>query len=164
MKRIGILSDTHGYLDPAVFDFFKDCDELWHAGDFGSGVVSSLQSFKPLRAVFGNIDGAEIRNYYPRELYFNCEGFKVFIVHVGGYPPRFEPGIMNKLKMEKPQIFVCGHSHILKIMRAKEFENMLCINPGAAGKSGFHKTRTIVRLKIEGKNISDLQVIELGQK
>ncbi|MEO5674965.1 MAG: metallophosphoesterase family protein [Chitinophagales bacterium] len=164
MKRIGILSDTHGFLDPTIFEYFTDCDEIWHAGDFGNEVSEALEIFKLLRGVHGNIDGNQVRKSYPAEVLFNCEDVKIFMTHIGGYPPRFEPGIRNKLQNLLPDIFICGHSHILKITRDPGLNNLLCINPGAAGKAGLHKVRTIIRLKIEGKKIFDLEVIELGKK
>ncbi len=164
MKRIGILSDTHGFLDPPVFDYFNECDEIWHAGDFGNEVGEALEGFKLLRGVHGNIDGDKVRKSYLGEVLFNCEEVKIFMTHIGGYPPRYEPGILNKLQNMLPDIFICGHSHILKITRDPGLNNLLCINPGAAGKAGLHKVRTIIRLKIEGKKIFDLEVIELGKR
>lgn len=164
MKSIGILSDTHGYLDPAVFSFFKDCDEVWHAGDWGTGVAENLHSFPKLRGVYGNIDGSAIRNEFSGELFFECEGVKVLIIHIGGYPPRYEKGVREKLEKMRPDLFICGHSHILKISRDPKLNNMLCINPGAAGKSGFHQMKTIVRLKIDSNRIFDVEVIELGKR
>lgn len=164
MTRIGIISDTHGYLDPAVFDLFKDCDEVWHAGDFGSNVAEALKVFKPLKGVYGNIDGDAIRKSFPGELFFSCEEIKVFMIHIGGYPNRYERGIKEKLQNLKPDLFITGHSHILKVARDASLNNMLHINPGAAGKIGMHQVRTIVRLKIEGKKIFDVEVIELGKR
>ena len=164
MKRIAILSDTHGYFDPAIPGFIKECDEVWHAGDWGRNVAEQLQFVKKLRGVSGNIDGNIIRNEFTEEIFFNCEEVKVFIIHIGGYPPRYEPGVKEKIEKHKPDLFICGHSHILKIIRDAKLNNMLCINPGAAGKSGFQQMRTAVRLKIEGKRIFDVEVIELGKK
>jgi len=164
MTRIGIISDTHGYLDPAVFDFFKDCDEVWHAGDFGSNVAEALQSFKPLKGVYGNIDGDAIRKSFPEEISFRCEGVKIFMIHIGGYPNHYQPGVKEKLLQLKPDLFITGHSHILKITRDPSLNNMLHINPGAAGKAGLHQVRTIARLKIDGKKIFDVEVIELGKR
>jgi hypothetical protein len=145
-------------------DYFKGCDEIWHAGDWGVGVAEKLQTAKKLRGVFGNIDGTSIRNLFPEELFFQCEKVKVFIIHIGGYPPRYEPGVKEKLQKLQPDLFICGHSHILKIMRDPKLNNMLFINPGATGKSGFHQMRTVVRLKIDGKRIFEAQVIELGKR
>lgn len=164
MKSIGIISDTHGYLDPAVFDYFKECDEVWHAGDFGSGVAESLEAFKPLKAVYGNIDGEKIRGMFPEKLRFKCEEVNVFIIHIGGYPNHYEAGVKQQLQVLKPNLFITGHSHILKIARDSSLNNLLHINPGAAGRVGFHIMRTMVRLKIEGRRIYDVEVIELGKK
>lgn len=164
VTHIGILSDTHGYLDPSLFEVFRDCDEIWHAGDWGSRVAEILASFKPVKAVYGNIDGVEVRNTFPEELLFRCERVDVYMTHIGGYPPRYEPGIRDKLKLKKPSIFVCGHSHILKIIRDPGLNNLLCINPGAAGKAGMHKMRTVCRLKIDGERIFNAEVVELGAR
>lgn len=164
MTRIGIISDTHSYLDGAVMDYFKDCDEVWHAGDFGSHVAEALQAFKPLKGVYGNIDGDSIRKSFSLELFFSCEEIKVFMIHIGGYPTHYAPGIKEKLQKLKPDLFITGHSHILKVVRDASLNNMLHINPGAAGKVGLHQVRTIVRLKIEGKKIFDVEVIELGKR
>ena len=164
MKSIGILSDTHGYLDPAVFEYFKECDEVWHAGDFGSGVAEPLEAFKPLKGVYGNIDGEKIRSSFPEILQFKCEEVNVFIIHIGGYPNHYEAGVKQKLQLSKPDIFITGHSHILKIARDSSLNGLLHINPGAAGRVGFHIMRTMVRLKIDGKRIYDVEVIELGKK
>ena len=164
MTHIGIISDTHGYLDPPVFDLFKDCDEVWHAGDFGSNVAEALKAFKPLKGVYGNIDGDVVRKNFPEELFFLCEEVKVFMIHIGGYPNRYQPGIKEKLFQLKPDLFITGHSHILKVTRDASLNNMLHINPGAAGKVGLHQVRTIVRLKIDGRKIFDVEVIELGKR
>jgi hypothetical protein len=164
LTSVGIISDTHGFLDPSVHSHFAHCDELWHAGDWGSGVAGMLHSFKKVRGVSGNIDGPSILNQFPEELFFHCEEVSVFIIHIGGYPPRYETGVRQKLERLRPDLFICGHSHILKIIRDPQLSNMLCINPGAAGKSGFHQVKTVVRLKIEGKRIFDVEVIELGKR
>lgn len=162
MIKIGLLSDTHSYLDPKVFDYFSTCDELWHAGDIGDIAVSeALSKFKILRAVSGNIDGQEIRQLHPVELNFYCEELPVLIFHIGGYPGNYFPEAKKKIINNKPGLFICGHSHILKVMHDKK-NNLLHINPGAAGKTGFHKVRTIVRFSISGKKIENLEVIELG--
>ena len=163
MKSIGIISDTHSYLDPAVFDYFRACDEIWHAGDFGVGVAEALASFKPLKGVYGNIDGETIRKGFPEQLVFSCEEVKVFMKHIGGAPPRYSPGIKPFLQTAKPELFITGHSHLLKIIRDLQHD-LLYINPGAAGRSGFHLMRTIVRLKIDQKRIYDVEVIELGKR
>ncbi len=162
--KIGLLSDTHGYLDEKIFDYFSDCDEIWHAGDMGTQeVYQQLEDFKPLRAVYGNIDGREIRMVFPEDQFFQCEGLEVWMTHIGGRPPRYNPRILKALKVKVPDIFICGHSHILKIARDEQW-NMLYFNPGAAGKQGFHKMRTIVRFTLAEKKVKALEVIELGKK
>lgn len=164
MIRIGIISDTHGWLDEQVFKHFEKCDEIWHAGDFGAGVLADqLKSFKPLKGVYGNIDDNSIRLVYPEQLVFKCEDIKVMIRHIGGAPPRYNPVTKKELNLHQPRLFISGHSHILKIMYDENFQ-CLHINPGAAGKQGWHKVRTIVRLVIDGKNMKDCEVIELGKK
>jgi len=164
MTRIGIISDTHGFLDEAVFKHFEYCDEVWHAGDFGNAeLANKLSSFKPTKGVFGNIDGHDIRVVYPEQLVFTCEGVKVMIRHIGGSPPKYNPETRKELQIHQPQLFISGHSHILKVMYD---ENIQCLhmNPGAAGKQGWHKVRTIIRFAIEGTNIRDCEVIELGSR
>jgi uncharacterized protein len=162
MKRIGLLSDTHGYLDKKIPEYFSACDEIWHAGDFGSETIAKeLSAFKPLRGVYGNIDGNDIRNQYPLQLFFICEEVKVLIIHIGGTPSWYQPEAKRLIEEHKPDLFICGHSHILKVMQDKK-NGLLYMNPGAAGKSGFHKVRTILRFSINGKKIEDLEVIELG--
>ena len=159
--RIGILSDTHGYLDAKVEHFFKDCDEIWHCGDIGDiSLTDRLEKKCRLRAVYGNIDGGVIRQTFPEKLLFICEGVKVFLTHIGGYPDHYEISVKTILEQERPQLYVCGHSHILKVMYDKKL-HCLHINPGAAGKYGFHKVRTAVRLVVEQGNIKDLEVLEL---
>ena len=162
MTRIGLISDTHGYLDETVFEHFKDCDEVWHGGDFGDGIIEPLKMFKPLKGIYGNIDGTNIRSDFPEQLVFMCEEVKVMMRHIGGYPPRYNPETKKELLIQQPQLFISGHSHILKIMFDDKLQ-CLHINPGAAGKHGWHKIRTIVRFSIDGKNIKDCQVIELGK-
>lgn len=163
--KIGLLSDTHGYLDEKIFTHFKDCDEVWHAGDLGSmQVIEQLVEFKPFRAVYGNIDGHEIRAVCPEHLKLTCEGFKIWMTHIGGYPPRYNAAILKELKRTPPDIFICGHSHILKIMTDQKLNGMLYINPGAAGKYGFHKVKTLVRFELLDKKISNMQVVELGKR
>ena len=159
--RIGILSDTHGYLDGQIEHFFKDCDEIWHCGDIGGkNVVEQLERHCILRAVYGNIDGGEFRQQFSETLLFSCSGVKVFMTHIGGYPGHYETKVKTILEQEQPQLFVCGHSHILKVMYDQKL-NCLYINPGAAGKYGFHKVRTAVRLIVEQGNIKDLEILEL---
>jgi len=162
MKRIGILSDTHGYLDEAIFHHFRDCDEIWHAGDFGNDAIAEqLRHFKPVRGVYGNIDGQDIRSVYPELLDWVCEDIHVMMLHIGGYPPRYNSRSKPLIQSGKPQLFISGHSHILKIMFDDALQ-CLHINPGAAGKQGWHKVRTIVKLNIDGKDMKNCQVIELG--
>ena len=159
--RIGILSDTHGYLDAKIEHFFKDCDEIWHCGDIGRvSVVEQLKKHSVVRAVYGNIDGGEVRQLFSEMLLFSCCGVKVLMTHIGGYPGHYESKIKSVLEQEQPQLFVCGHSHILKVMHDRKLD-CLHINPGAAGKFGFHKVRTAVRLVVEEGNIKDLEILEL---
>jgi putative phosphoesterase len=160
MKRIGLLSDTHGYVHPELPRIFAQCDEIWHAGDFGTiAVAEALQAIKPLRGVFGNIDGHDIRISFPKYQRFLCEGVDVLMTHIGGYPGHYSPDVRQMLMASPPKLFVCGHSHILKVMFDKRF-NMLTINPGAAGKNGFHKAITMIRFTINGADIKDLEVVE----
>lgn len=162
MTRIGLISDTHNYLDDAVFEHFKSCDEIWHAGDFGSAAIAdALKNFKPLRGVYGNIDGYDIRGEYPERLTWTCEKVKVVMQHIGGYPGRYAPGIKDLLRKEKAGLFISGHSHILKVIYDDAL-HCLHMNPGAAGKQGWHKVRTLIRFAINGSNIKDAEVIELG--
>ncbi len=162
MKRIGLLSDTHNYLDEAVFHHFKDCDEIWHAGDFGSAALAEkLSRFKPLRGVYGNIDGQDIRALHPGKNHFTIEEMNVFIQHIGGYPGRYAPGVKEEIMSRNVKLFISGHSHILKIIYDDKL-NCLHINPGAAGKQGWQKVRTLVRVSITGSNIHDCEVIELN--
>jgi putative phosphoesterase len=164
LKRIGLISDTHHYLDEAVFRHFDKCDEIWHAGDFGTAAVAEqLQKFKPLRGVYGNIDGQDIRSVFPEVLHFLCEDVKVLMIHIGGYPGKYTPLARAQITGNKPAIFISGHSHILKVMYDEKFQ-CLHMNPGAAGKQGWHKVRTLIRFTIDGANIKDCEVIELGQR
>ena len=197
MTKIGLISDTHNYLDETVFEHFKDCDEVWHAGDFGSiellnGLTSRLTMLKDkidthdltsrltmlkdkidthgqtgrqtmVRGVYGNIDGQDIRNIYPQQQVFTCEGVKVMMRHIGGYPPKYNPETKKELLLHHPQIFISGHSHILKIMYDDKLD-CLHMNPGAAGKQGMHKMRTLIRFVIDGTEIKDCEVIELGKR
>lgn len=164
MKKILLLSDTHSHIDERILHYAGQADEIWHAGDIGNPVVTDkLKEVNPLRAVFGNIDGHEIRKEFPLHRRFECEGIKVWITHIGGYPGKYSPAIREEIRNNPPDLFICGHSHILKVMNDKQL-NLLHMNPGAAGKSGFHKKRTMLRFKIEAKNIFDLEVIELEGK
>jgi len=161
MTRIGLLSDTHSYLDDAVFKYFADCDEIWHAGDFGTlELADQLAAFKPLRGVYGNIDGADIRQTYPENLRFNCEDVDVWMTHIGGYPDKYSPAVKRTIYTKPPGLFISGHSHILKVMFDKKI-NCLHLNPGAAGKQGWHKVKTLMKFCITDKKIHNLEVIEL---
>ena len=164
MKRIGLISDTHGYLDEAVFKHFDKCDEIWHAGDFGPvEIANKLAAFKPLKGVYGNIDGQDIRTIYPETLRFTCEEITVFMTHIGGYPPKYNAAVKKQLMADPPQLFICGHSHILKVMFDESLK-CLHMNPGAAGVQGWHKVRTLIRFVIDGNNMKDCEVIELGKR
>lgn len=164
MKRIGLISDTHHYLDEGVFKHFDKCDEIWHGGDFGSATVAEqLEKFKPLKGVYGNIDGPDIRSQFPEVEKFTCEDVRVVMIHIGGYPGKYTPLARTEIISFQPKIFISGHSHILKIMFDKKF-NCLHLNPGAAGKQGWHKVRTLIRFTIDGENIKDCEVIELGKR
>ena len=163
MTRIGLLSDTHGFLDERVFDYFKDCNEVWHAGDFGIGILERLKTFTTFKGVFGNIDDQSIRHEFPEQLVFNCEQVKVMIRHIGGSPPNYNPETRKELAIHKPQLFISGHSHILKVIYDDTID-CLHINPGAAGKQGWQKTRTIIRFAIDGSAIKNCEIIELGKR
>ena len=164
MKKIGIISDTHGYLDDRIIHHLSDRDEIWHAGDWGNIEVSDkLKAVTKVRGVYGNIDGKDLRLTYRESIKFPCEELTVVITHIGGYPGRYSPAIREKLKANPPDIFICGHSHILKVMRDPKLK-LLHINPGAAGISGFHKVRTLVLMEVEGKEIKNLRVVELGKR
>ena len=192
MTRIGLISDTHGWLDEAVFEYFKTCDEIWHAGDFGNLTLDPskkeegkrefpiedeksygdlfIQKFEQLfgrriifRGVYGNIDTPRLRVIYPEKIFFLCEGVNIFMQHIGGYPGRYSKGVKEDIIAHKSGLFISGHSHILKIMFDQKL-NCLHMNPGAAGKQGWHKMRTIVRFAIEGKEIKNCEVIELGER
>ena len=162
MTRIGLISDTHGYLDDAVFKHFDACDEIWHAGDFGNiELANRLAAFKPLRGVYGNIDGHDMRAIYPEHLKFTCEQVNVWMTHIGGYPGKYNPKIREELNRNPPNLFIAGHSHILKVIYDKKI-NCLHMNPGAAGKEGWHQVRTLLRFSISEEKIHTLEVIELG--
>ncbi|MFL2595738.1 MAG: metallophosphoesterase family protein [Flavobacteriaceae bacterium] len=161
MKKILLLSDTHGYVDDHMMKYVKESDEVWHAGDIGTTqVTDTISSQKPLRAVFGNIDNHEMRLSFPGELLFECENINIYMTHIGGRPGRYAKGISKKIKSIKPKIFICGHSHILKIQYDK-VNQLLFINPGAIGKHGFHKVRTMVRFEIDKSDIKNMEVIEV---
>lgn len=160
MKKILLLSDTHSYIDEAILNHVKQADEVWHAGDIGDlKVTDQIKKLKPLRAVYGNIDDAEARTEFPLHNRFMCEGMDIWITHIGGYPPSYNNQVRDLLRTNPPDIFITGHSHILKVMSDKKL-NLLHMNPGAVGKYGFHNVRTMLRFKIDGKNVKDLEVIE----
>ena len=162
MKKIGLLSDTHGLLDERIFEHFVQCDEIWHAGDWGSlSVVNCLQQFKLVRGVWGNIDGHEIRQIFPQHNRFRCEDVNVWITHIGGYPGKYDASVKPEIFENSPNLFITGHSHILKVKYDKTL-GTLHINPGAAGKYGFHQVQTLMRFEIDRGNIQNLEVIELG--
>jgi uncharacterized protein len=164
LKHIGILSDTHASLDERILFHFQECDEIWHAGDIGSmEVLEKLEQFKPIKAVFGNIDGQEIRRAVPEIQRFFCEEVEVLIKHIGGYPGRYDRSVFPLIQVHPPKLFVAGHSHILKVMPDKKHD-LLHINPGAAGYSGLHRVRTIVRVIIDGTAMHNLEVVELGKR
>jgi len=164
MIKIGLLSDTHGFVDERIFEYFSDCNEIWHAGDIGNiDVAKRLSVFKPFRAVYGNIDGRDVRMSFPESVRFMCEDMDVFIKHIGGYPGNYDKSVIQLIKENAPDLFISGHSHILKVVYDKKYK-LLHINPGAAGKTGLHKVKTIVRFIIKEKQIKDLEVIEFNKK
>lgn len=162
MKQIGILSDTHGYWDDRYAKYFSDCDEIWHAGDIGDySIIERLQEICPVRAVSGNVDHGEVKRRCPELIEFEIEGVKVLLTHIGGYPKKWSPGMKNILKKDGIRLMVDGHSHILKVIYDREL-GLLHVNPGAAGQQGWHKKRTLVRLVIDGEDMRDCEIIELG--
>lgn len=164
MKKILLLSDTHSHIDATILKYVKLADEVWHAGDIGDlKVTDTIQKLKPLRAVFGNIDNHEARLEFPLNNRFFCEGVEVLITHIGGYPGKYSPAIKEEITKNPPKLFICGHSHILKVMFDKKL-NCLHMNPGAAGISGFHQKRTMLRFEIDGDKIQSLEIIEIGDK
>jgi len=159
-----LLSDTHGYLDSVIPKYLESVDEIWHAGDIGSlQVTDELQKIKPVKAVYGNIDGQDVRRVHPLHQRFLCEEVDVWITHIGGYPGHYAPAIKQQIQLQPPQLFICGHSHILKVVFDKKL-NVLHMNPGACGNHGFHKVKTLLRFTIHGTKISDLEIIELGNR
>ncbi len=164
MTRIGLISDTHGFIDDKLFEYFANCDEIWHAGDIGNiETADFLASFRPLKAVYGNIDGHEIRILFPKILRFKCENVDVLITHIGGYPGHYDHEVREIFRIKPPKLFICGHSHILKIIYDNKFD-LLHLNPGAAGKSGFHDIRTALRFSIDKTEIKDMEIIEIEKK
>jgi len=163
--KIGLLSDTHSFLDEKIFDYFSEVDEIWHAGDIGNiEVADSLEKFKPFRAVYGNIDGGKLRTRYPQDQIFVMEGVSVWMTHIGGHPPRYTSRTKNRIARWNPKLFICGHSHILKIMPDSKRRESICINPGAAGKHGMHHEKTIVRFELIDGGIKKLEVVKLGKR
>lgn len=161
--RIGLLSDTHGWIHPSLFGYFAECDEIWHAGDIGNiDTADILSDFKPLKAVYGNIDGTAVRTVYGEHLRFETEGMRIWITHIGGWPGNYDNRVRNELSLNPPDIFICGHSHIARIMNDKK--GFLYINPGAAGYIGFHKFMTVVRFTLGKGSISNMELIELGER
>ncbi|MCM5661605.1 metallophosphoesterase family protein [Galbibacter mesophilus] len=164
MRKILLLSDTHSYLDEKILKYVNQADEVWHAGDIGdSKVTDTIQKYKPLKGVFGNIDNDKIRLEFPENNRFTCENVDVWITHIGGYPNRYDKRIREEIKKNPPKLFISGHSHILKVMWDKKL-NLLHMNPGAAGKHGFHKVRTMLRFVIDGEQIKNLEIIELEKR
>lgn len=168
--KVGLISDTHSYLDPKVFEYFKDCDEIWHAGDVGElGLLEQLEKFKPTCCVYGNIDNAQLRSASPEDLLIERNGLVILMSHIGGKPPNYNPRIRKLLDEHQPDVFVCGHSHILRVISDKNragrnLSNLVYLNPGAAGKHGFHSVRTILRFDIEPGKLTNMEVIELGKR
>lgn len=164
MKKILLLSDTHSHIDDTILKYVNQADEVWHAGDIGDLVVTdTLKKHKPLRAVFGNIDDAQARMEFPLNNRFMCEGVDVWITHIGGYPGKYNSAVREELQINPPKLFICGHSHILKVQFDKSF-NLLHMNPGACGIYGFHQIRTMLRFEIDGDKIQRLEIIEIGKK
>lgn len=164
MKKILLLSDTHSYMDERILDYAKQADEIWHCGDFGNlEVIEALEKIKPLRGVYGNIDGTEIRKIFPEVLRFTCEEVVVLMIHIGGYPGKYTPLAKKEIEKQTPKLFISGHSHILKAMFDQK-NNLLHLNPGAVGKVGWHQMRTMMRFEIHKDKIENLEIIELGKK
>lgn len=162
MKRIGLLSDTHSYWDERYIKHFAECDEIWHVGDFGTiEIADKLKKIAPLRGVYGNIDGQDIRREYPETLRFRCEDVDVLMKHIGGYPGKYDRSVFHTISINHPRLFISGHSHILKVMMDRQ-RGILHINPGAAGQYGQQPVRTLIRFTIDGENVKDLEVIELA--
>jgi len=164
MKKILLLSDTHSHIDDTILKYVRQADEVWHAGDIGDlSVTDAIQQEKPLRAVYGNIDGGKARLEFPLNNRFFCEGVEVWITHIGGYPGKYSPAVREELRQNPPRLFICGHSHILKVQFDTKL-NLLHMNPGAAGISGFHQVRTMLRFEIDGDKIQNLEAIEIGKR
>lgn len=164
MKRIALISDTHSFFDEKLPNYFAECDEIWHAGDIGSiELCDTLSNIKPLKAVYGNIDNNKIRSQFPEHLFFESEGVKTLIIHIAGSPPTYNPRVKELLRKYTPKVLICGHSHILKVMFDTK-NNILYMNPGAAGNHGFHSVKTLLRFTLENSEIKNLEAIELGKR
>ena len=164
MTKILLLSDTHSHMDNTILKYAKQADEIWHAGDIGNlAVTDAVRKLKPLRAVYGNIDNHVLQKEFPLDQRFHCEGVDVWMTHIGGYPPKYNKRTRELIRKRPPKLFICGHSHILKVMWDKQL-NVLHMNPGACGKQGFHQMRTMLRFVIDGEEIKDLEVVELGKR
>ena len=164
MKKIGLLSDSHGYLDNGILEALKDCDEIWHAGDIGRvKVIDQLNEIAPVKGVYGNIDGLDIRTVFSEYLLLDNFGFKTLIIHIGGYPGRYTPRAKELLSIHQPDLFISGHSHILKIIRDHK-NNLIHFNPGACGHHGFHNVRTLILFSLDANGINNVQVVELGKE
>ncbi len=165
MRKIGLIADTHNYFDPKVTTYFSDCDEIWHAGDFGTiAIAEELRKIAPLKGVYGNIDGEDIRKEFPLHQRFTEEGVDIWMTHIGGHPGRYALPIRKEIEQNPPDLFICGHSHILKIVRDPLNPKLIHMNPGAAGRHGFHEWRTIVTFALADANIHDVEVIHLGHR
>lgn len=163
--KIGLISDTHSFFDSRILKYFENVDEIWHAGDIGDiSILEKLQKIKPTKAVFGNIDALNIQMATQENLIFDCEGIKVFITHIGGNFEKFPTRVQKIIKNEKPNLYICGHSHIVKVRTIPEWNNLICINPGAAGNEGFHQTKTIMTFEINNGKLEKLLLIELGKR
>jgi uncharacterized protein len=164
MKKIGLMSDTHGYLDEQLFDIFKNCDEIWHAGDIGNiEVADKLANFKPFRAVFGNIDDKKIQSVYPEHLFFELEGVSVLMIHIAGAVPRYNSKTKNLILKHQPHLLICGHSHILKV-QPDNLHNCLYINSGACGIEGWHQVKTVLRFELENAKLQNMEAVEMGKR
>ena len=162
--KILLMSDTHNYMDDKILKYVAQADEVWHAGDIGNlHIADTIREKRPLRAVYGNIDGTEVRKEFPLEQHFDIDGYQIYMIHIGGYPKRYAKGIKEKIKMKKPDLFISGHSHILKVMNDHDL-GLLHMNPGAIGKQGFHQKRTMLRFEIDSNSIKNLEVVDLGKR
>ena len=165
MRKIGLISDTHSWLEPKALEILRDVDEIWHAGDIGDAAVTdALAALRPLRAVHGNIDSKELRYQFPQDDRFYIEGVEVLMTHIGGYPGHYAPRARKMLDAKAPDIFICGHSHILRVMRDPAYNNMLVLNPGAAGIQGFHQVKTLLRFTLDNGKVTHMEAVEMGKR